>query len=212
MKYENVFSLLEEITIKNSEKVSLGIKSRWGWNEVTYKGLGLLSRRLASYLIDTLQIEKGEKLAILSESKPEYGACVFGSVLAGLTTVPLDNKLTIYELESILTNCEPVVLLASNANYEKALQIKEKVPSIKHIILMEASSHESSDIQTIYSIPENYEAKWRRRPLSATAFIIYTSGTTGNPKGVEVSFKNMLAQMHDLRIALKEILPSQISE
>lgn len=210
MKYENVFSLLEEITIKNSEKVSLGIKSRWGWNEVTYKGLGLLSRRLASYLIDTLQIEKGEKLAILSESKPEYGACVFGSVLAGLTTVPLDNKLTIYELESILTNCEPVVLLASNANYEKALEIKEKVPSIKHIILMEASSHESSDIQTIYSIPEKYEAKWRRRPLSATAFIIYTSGTTGNPKGVEVSFKNMLAQMHDLRIALKEILPANV--
>jgi hypothetical protein len=48
MKYENVFSLLEEITNKYSEKVSLGIKSRYGWSEVTYRGLGLLSRRLAS--------------------------------------------------------------------------------------------------------------------------------------------------------------------
>ncbi|MDE6138837.1 MAG: AMP-binding protein, partial [Candidatus Gastranaerophilales bacterium] len=33
------------------------------------------------------------------------------------------------------------------------------------------------------------------------------SGTTGNPKGVEITFKNMLSQMHDLRIALREILP-----
>lgn len=207
MKYENVFSLLEEITIKNSEKVSLGIKSRYGWNEVTYKGLGLLSRRLASYLIDELQIEKGDNLAILSESKPEYGACVFASVLAGLTTVPLDNKLTIYELESILSNCTPSILLVSNANYDKALELKDKIPSIKHIIIMEASANETTDIPSIYSLPEKYEAKWRRRPLSATAFIIYTSGTTGNPKGVEVSFKNMLAQMHDLRIALRQILP-----
>ena len=208
MKYENVFSLLEEITIKNSEKVSLGIKSRYGWNEVTYKGLGLLSRRLAAYLINDLGIEKGEKLAILSESKPEYGACVFASVLAGLTTVPLDNKLTIYELESILTNCEPTVLLVSSANYQKAIDLKNKVKSIKYIILMESSSNEDVEIPSLYSLPEVYEAKWRRRPLSATAFIIYTSGTTGNPKGVEVSYKNMLAQMHDLRIALKQILPA----
>lgn len=208
MKYENVFSLLEKITILNNEKISLGMKSKWGWNEFTYKGLGLLSRRLACHLINDLQIPRGEKLAILSESKPEYGACVFGAVLAGLTTVPLDNKLTIYELESILSNCEPTVLLVSGANIDKAKELQTKVPAIKHIILMESSSAENSNIQSLYSIPENYEAKWRRRPLNATAFLIYTSGTTGNPKGVEITFKNMLSQMYDLQIALKEILPS----
>lgn len=207
MKYENVFSLLEKITILNNEKISLGIKSKWGWNEFTYKGLGLLSRRLACYLINDLQIPRGEKLAILSESKPEYGACVFGAVLAGLTTVPLDNKLTIYELESILSNCEPAVLLTSSNNIKKAKELQKKIHSIKHIILMESSSCENTNIPSLYSIPENYEAKWRRRPLNATAFLIYTSGTTGNPKGVEITFKNMLAQMYDLQIALKEILP-----
>lgn len=207
MKYENVFSLLEEITILNNEKTSLGIKSKWGWNEFTYKGLGLLSRRLATFLIEDLNIPKGEKLAILSESKPEYGACVFGSVLAGLTTVPLDNKLTIFELHSILSNCEPIVLLSSAANIDKAKELQQKIPSIKYVILMDQSIHKDISIPSLYSIPEKYNAKWRRRPLSSTAFIIYTSGTTGSPKGVEITFKNMLAQMHDLRIALKEILP-----
>ncbi|MBQ8669124.1 acyl--CoA ligase, partial [bacterium] len=184
MKYENVFKLLEEITIKNNETVALGMKSKWGWNEFTYKGLGLLSRRLASYIMNDLDIPKGEKLAILSESKPEYGACVFGSVLAGLTTVPLDNKLTIYELESILSNCEPIVLMCSLANIVRAKELQAKVPSIKHIILMDTKT-EDEDIVSVYTIPEVYNAKWRRRPLSASAFIIYTSGTTGNPKGVE---------------------------
>lgn len=207
MKYENVFSLLEEITIQNNEKTSLGMKTKWGWNEFTYKGLGLVSRRLASYLINDLKIEKGEKIAILSESKPEYGACVFGAVLAGLTSVPLDNKLTIFELHSILSDCEPSVILTSSANIEKAKELQNRISSIKHIILMDASVYEDIVVPSLYSIPENYNAKWRRRPLSSTAFIIYTSGTTGNPKGVEITFKNMLSQMHDLRIALKEILP-----
>lgn len=208
MKYENVFSLLEEITIQNQEKTSLGMKTKWGWNEFTYKGLGLLSRRLASHLINDLNIEKGEKLAILSESKPEYGACVFGSVLAGLITVPLDNKLTIYELESILSDCKPTVMLVSSSNIKKALELKSKISSLKYIILMESCADENKTMPSLYSLPDTYTAKWRRRALSSTAFIIYTSGTTGNPKGVEITFKNMLAQMHDLRIALKQILPN----
>ncbi len=206
MKYENVLTLLEEITIHNGEKVSLGIKTKWGWNEFTYKGLGLLSRRLGAYLIDELQVQRGDRLVILSESKPEYGACVFGSVLAGMTTVPLDNKLTIFEMHSILSDCEPTVILCSSSYIEKAKELKNKISSIKHIILMDSSVYEDINIPSLYSIPENYQAKWRRRPLSATAFIIYTSGTTGAPKGVEITFKNMLSQMHDLRIALKQIL------
>lgn len=54
---------------------------------------------------------------------------------------------------------------------------------------MDSSSCENELIPSLYSIPEKYTAKWRRRPLSATAFTIYTSGTTGAPKGVEITFK-----------------------
>ena len=91
MKYESIFTLLERTTLLNQKKVALGMKTMWGWNEFTYKGLSLLSERLGAYLINNLQIPKGEKLAILSESLPEYGVCMFGSVLAGLTVVPLTD-------------------------------------------------------------------------------------------------------------------------
>lgn len=207
MKYEHIFALFEKVAEKYNKKVALATKSTWGWREVTYKGLNLMARRLASYLINDLKIDKDERLAILSESKPEFAACVFGSALAGLTTVPLDNKLTVYELESILSNCEPTVMLCSGANLERAREVQRRVPSIKHIILMDSALLDDKDIPSIYSIPENYDAKWRRRPLSATAFIIYTSGTTGAPKGVQTTYKNMLTQMHDIHKVFKIIMP-----
>ena len=96
MKYEHIFTLFEKVANANSNKVALAMKSKWGWREFTYKGLSLMAQKLGAYLINDLKIEKGERLAILSESKPEYAPCVFGSALAGLVTVPLDNKLTIY--------------------------------------------------------------------------------------------------------------------
>ena len=120
LRKSNALQFLEDKTSDYAERVALGIKTQLGWNEFTYSGLGMLSRKVGHYLINELQIPKGEKLAILSESMPEYGACVFGSVLAGLVTVPLDIKFTEYELQSILSDCEPTILMVSKALVDSA--------------------------------------------------------------------------------------------
>ena len=96
-KKKNILSLLEDKTNNYNDRVALGTKNTMGWREFTYKGIGLMSRKLAAYLINTVGVKKGDRLAILSESKPEYGACVFASIMAGMTVVPLDIKLTKYE-------------------------------------------------------------------------------------------------------------------
>ena len=204
----NVLSLLEDKTNDYARKIALGMKTTFGWSELTYDGLGLLSRRLAAYLVNDLGIQKGEKLAILSESKPEYGVCVFASVIAGTITVPLDIKLTIYELVSILSNCEPSVLVVSLANLEKGKELQKKVPSIKHLILMD-EHNQNIDIPSLYTLPQGEECKWRHRSLRDTALIIYTSGTTGAPKGVQTTFGNMTSQVLGLVGRLSEILPSE---
>lgn len=202
----NILSLLEERTNKYYDKVALGIKTQMGWKEFSYAGVGMMSRKLAYYLINTLEVKKGERLAILSESKPEYGPCVFASVLAGMTTVPLDIKLTNYELKSILSDCEPTVVLASQAYLSTAIELQKEVPSIKTILVIDEPSY-NLGFTSIYELPNNYDAKWRHRSSKSTALIIYTSGTTGAPKGVEISFNNMFAQLDDLKEALDEILP-----
>ena len=189
----NILSLLEDKTKKYADRVAVGMKTAMGWEEFTYSGLGMMSRKLAHYLINEVGVKKGERLAILSESKPEYGACVFASVMAGMVTVPLDVKLTEYELESILTDCTPTVMLVSKANVEKAQELQKHISSIKTILLMDEPAYKV-DLTSIYVLPDNYQCKWKYRSSKSTALIIYTSGTTGNPKGVEISFRNVYAQ------------------
>lgn len=203
---KNVLTLLHERTEKYADKVALGMKTQYGWKELTYRGVGLLSRKLAHYLLTVLNVKKGDRLAILSESKPEYGACVFASVISGMITVPLDIKLTKYELKSILSDCEPSVMIASKAYLEMAKFLQNEIPSIREILVIDEPSH-NVDVTSIYQLPDNYECKWSLRSSKSTAFIIYTSGTTGAPKGVEITFQNMMAQLDDLKIALDKILP-----
>ena len=206
---ENVLSLLDQNTKLYGERIALGKRNKYGWKELTYKGLGLLTKQFASYLITDLQMQKGEKLAILSESMPEMGACLFAAVISGMVTVPLDNKLTIYELESILTSCQPSVLAVSHANIEKAFELKKRISSIKHLILMDEPMSNDGDIPSLYSLPTGRECKWRHRSLKDTALIIYTSGTTGAPKGVQTTFGNMTTQVLEMSKILPDILPHE---
>ena len=90
----NVLSFLENKTNDFNDRIALGMRNNYGWSEFTYQGLGSLSRTIASYLINELQVEKGEHVAIVSESKIEFGAAFFASVIAGSTFIPLDIKLT----------------------------------------------------------------------------------------------------------------------
>ena len=193
---DNVLLFLEQQMENWENKISLGIKSYIGWRELTYKGLSILSRRLAGYLIDK-GIDKGDKIAILSESKPEWGATLFAAVLSGTTLIPLDIKLTEYELKSILNNSAPRILLCSNTYLEKAKLLKEQIESIEEIIVIDEGCTDKT-IQCMYNIPDTNEKKWRHRSPQQTAFIIYTSGTTGNPKGIEISYKNVMMQVKSI--------------
>ena len=207
LRNSRILSHIEDKTADYENRIALSVKGRYGWREFTYKGLGLLSRKIARYLIEDIGLKKGEGVAILSESKPEYGACVFASVLSGGVTIPLDIKLSEYELQSILSDCLPKVMLVSQHYLDTALSLQKKIPEIEHIILIDEHT-QNKDIVNIYSLPEEYNAKWRQRSSKSTAFIIYTSGTTGAPKGVEISFKNVNAQLECLTDAINIILPN----
>ena len=199
----NILLFLENKTDNYQNRVALGIRTRHGWNEYTYKGIGRLSRKLACYLINDLEVHKGERLAILSESRPEFGAGVFASVMSGMITVPLDIKLTKYELQSILSDCRPSVMIVSANFLQMAKELQKEIDSIKFIICFDDTGMESDTIPYIHHLPNNYEAKWKHRSSKSTALIIYTSGTTGAPKGVEISFNNMLTQLNDMSTLYK---------
>lgn len=196
MDQTNVLLFLENRTEALENKIALGMKSSLGWNELTFRGVNVLSKRLANYLIKN-RVDKGDKIAILSESMPEWGAALFASVLSGAITIPLDIKLTFFELTSILNDSKPKVLIVSNAFLETALKLKETIDSIEQIVILDDSGSNTA-YPSLYNIPDESDRKWRHRAMNKTAFIIYTSGTTGTPKGVEITFKNAMAQVNSV--------------
>jgi long-chain acyl-CoA synthetase len=208
LRSSRILEHIENKTAMYEDRIALGIKGQFGLREFTYRGLGLMSRKIARYLIEDIEIKKGVGIAILSESKPEYGACLFASVLAGGITIPLDIKLSIYELTSILKDCLPEVIFVSQQFLNTAKELQKAIPEIKHIILIDEHTL-NNDYPDIYTLPDKYNAKWRQRSSKSTALIIYTSGTTGAPKGVEISFRNMNAQLEDLTDAIDQIIPSR---
>lgn len=195
-KKDNVLLFLENRTEELEDKNALGIKNYLGWREITFKGLSILSKRLAAYLIDK-GIDKGDKIAILSESKPEWGATLFAAILSGATLIPLDIKLTQYELNSILSDCQPRILITSSTYLEKAKILKGQIESIEEVVVIEEGSTDAT-CPCIYNMPDVKDKKWRHRSPSKSAFIIYTSGTTGSPKGVEITYKNVMAQVNSI--------------
>ncbi len=179
------------------DSIAVGIKEEDGWNKFTFAQLEAFSKKIANYLID-LQIDSKDKVSILSESKPEWSVALFASVLAGAVTVPLDIKLTVYELTNILTDCNPKVLFTSKALYNIALELKNNVGSIEHIILVD--NENNTTIPSIYNVQAKNKHNLKDRSLLETALIIYTSGTTGFAKGVQTTFGNILSQLESLEL------------
>lgn len=211
MNKTNVLLFMENCVKTYGNKVALGMKSESGWTDFTFNDLDILSRKLANYLIKT-GIKKGDRVAILSESRPEFGISFFASVIAGAITIPLDVQLTEFEFSPIFNSCQPKVLLVSSKFLETGLKLKETIDSIETIVIIDDQGI-NSNIPCLYSMPEDdNKVKWRHRVLSETVLIAYTSGTTDNSKGIEVSFKNIMytidcAQKH-LNIGSQEKLLS----
>ena len=54
----HILSFLENKTAEYAERIAVGMKGMYGWSEITYKGVGILSRKIARYLIEDLGIKK----------------------------------------------------------------------------------------------------------------------------------------------------------
>lgn len=188
---EDFFEVMKSrYDLYNSDK-TISFKTENGYEELDYKTIFDTAKNLANYLIEAVEIKKDDRIAILSESRPQYPIGAFGIIKAGAIIVPLDTKLTVNELSSISQDCEPRVLLTSNLQYEKAKELKALIPSIELIILLEEQKPEASDDLSVFEIPQNSLDLTKPRPLTDTAVIVYTSGTTGSPKGVKNSFLNI---------------------
>ncbi|MGB9715837.1 MAG: AMP-binding protein [Thermodesulfovibrionales bacterium] len=155
------------------------------WKEITYNELSRNSNAIASYLLKK-GFKKGEKIAIISENRPEWCTAYLAISLSGAIAVPIDMQLGYEEIRRLIHDSESKAVFFSSKtaeNLSKAL--KEPSNGLLNINQINFDSDEFKKIESeheITSFPDVSE--------DDVVSIIYTSGTTGIPKGVELTHKN----------------------
>jgi len=200
-------------TVKNFNKDNqLSFKEKGRYVPVSTAEFNLAVRRTA-YGLKELGHNREDKLAILSENSPDWIICDYANLCIGGITVPIYPTLVPDHIAYIIRDSDSKIVICSTPDLlEKVLSVKDKIPGVKSIILMNGTP--SGDVLSLQNLREQGDQAMQKDPdffdrtASAVepedlASIIYTSGTTGLPKGVMLSHANFSSNVS----ALASIIP-----
>lgn len=140
--------------------------------------------RAAGFLQQHFHVAKGDRVAVLSHNSSDVCEIQFACWRIGAIFVPVNWRLTVPELEYILDDAAPRVLVADTAFAEAAEQLKSRLPFLKLVRRGGADNEYESLLQASAALPREASIT-----LADTASLIYTSGTTGRPKGAKISHR-----------------------
>jgi len=197
---------------------------------VTYtSGRDLLPKvRDISLGLAALGMVPGDRVAILSESRPEWLFADLAVLAAGAVTTPIYPTLSPEQIAFILSDCgASMVIVSTTVQLGKLLSVLDRAPLVRTVVLMDGPpvSDARVRIECLDAVAtmghDRMRAGWgvarefhdaaRRVRAEDLATIIYTSGTTADPKGVMLTHGNLIANiegvlkvldLHDEDVAL----------
>jgi long-chain acyl-CoA synthetase len=200
-----------EVAIREKEK---GIWQQWTWAQYLQEVLNLALGLVA------LGFEKGDKLAILSDNRPQVYWTMVAVQIAGGMPVPLYQDAISRELEYVIDHADATMVLAEDQEQvDKVLEIKDRLPRVRRVIyddpkglrhytdaaLIGFLAVQEQGRQLDRTRPELFEALVAAVQPDDVALISYTSGTTGAPKGAMLSHHNLIAAVE----GMQEVEPYQ---
>ena len=156
---------------------------------LTYKQLDERATRLANYLRHTCGVASGERIAVLSRNRNEMLEAFFAASKLAAILVPLNYRLTHPELQFILEDCEPRVLLYEGEFLSVARRLGGQT-AIRHYVALdepEAADEFGSVYEEALASAGVDSIEVADYDPESPVLIIYTSGTTGRPKGALLS-------------------------
>jgi long-chain acyl-CoA synthetase len=146
-------------------------------------------------------ISRGDRVAILSENRPEWTIADFASLLLGAVVVPIYTTLTAEQTAYMLRDSGAKAIFVSNEKHLQKIVSIQTQTAIERIAIMDAvesSSATSFPLLTrdaVQTRDPQLEAAARTVAPDDLATIIYTSGTTGTPKGAMLTHGNMASNI-----------------
>lgn len=177
------------------------------WRSISYAEGFDRSRGVAEALW-AKGIEPGERVAILSENRPEWAMADYGCLMAGVSDVPIYATLTPHQIAYIVRDSGARLAFASTREQmDKLLQVREEVESLETIVVFDPPGEmpdgvvswddflQSGRDQGEAVSDDEFRKRVERTRPDDVATILYTSGTTGDPKGVMLTHNNLASNV-----------------
>ncbi len=201
---------------KYGERTATKYKVDGEWRATSYKQWGEQVENAALGLKEK-GIKRGDKAAILSENRPEWVIADISILCLGGSSVPVYPTLEPMQIRYILNHCEAALIFVENEDQlKKILEVRADLPHLKYIIVSD-SYDDSLKSEGVLMLDEIIESGKKNRGKKSgdlkksmnaideddLASIVYTSGTTGIPKGVMLTHKNFMSNVHAALQVLK---------
>ena len=154
----------------------------------------------------SLGIEKGDRVAILSENRPEWAYADLATLCAGAVDAPIYATLTLSQVLYILNDAgAKAVFVSTAAQLAKVQEVRAQAPMLRHVIRMDdpkapdTFSLDEVRVRGREALATDRGAVRRRAQAvepQDLATLIYTSGTTGDPKGVMLTHDNLVSNVN----------------
>ena len=180
MTFNTLYEIVKHSVKKFSDRIAF---SMIGGEDVSYKEVGERVEKVKEMLLNA-GVGKGDKVAILSSSMPNWGVAYFAVTTSGMVAVPILPDFTGAELDLIIEHSEAKAILVSDKLYTKLS--KSMVEKMNIVI-------RTKGLNVISQTVEERAEAMVPKPEDL-AVIIYTSGTTSKPKGVMLTHYNIVAQ------------------
>lgn len=200
-----------ESAIKNAEKTALFYKKEGVYFPIKYKELSEKIKSFAFILQDNFALKKNDKVAILSENRPEWLISDLAIMSVGAITVPLHTTLNSEAILKVLEHSESKILIVSNLDLlNKVLLQKSMLRCLEVIIVLDdlpADKKANLGLKVFYwqnLFSQEKFGSFRKIIIESNdvCSIIYTSGTTGEPKAVVLTHKNILSNIDSINEAV----------